>query len=77
MKDEPFKPIYKILLELSHARQQKLFDKVKAVIWNLDWMDNVELMDLVMRSERLQRQLEDVLVDFIKAELKTDVQFGI
>ncbi|XP_036922310.1 protein C19orf12 homolog [Sturnira hondurensis] len=76
MMEEPFKPVYKIVLQLSQDRQQKLFDKVKAVIWNLDWIENVELMDLVMRSERLQQQLVDVLVDFIQTELKTDVQFG-
>ncbi|XP_028359850.2 protein C19orf12 homolog [Phyllostomus discolor] len=77
MSDEPFKPVHKILQQLSHNQKQKLLDKVKTVIWNLDWMDNVELMELVMRSERLQRQLADVLVGFIKAELKTEVQFGV
>ncbi|KAM5296761.1 protein C19orf12 homolog isoform 1-T2 [Glossophaga mutica] len=77
MKDEPFKPVHQILLQLSQDLRQKLFDKVKAVIWNLDWMDSVELMDLVMRSEQLQRQLVDVLVEFIKTQLKTDVQFDV
>ncbi|XP_037001026.2 protein C19orf12 homolog [Artibeus jamaicensis] len=76
MTEEPFKPVCKIVLQLSHVQQQKLFNEVKSVIWNLDWIDNVELMALVMRSEGIQQQLADMLVDFIKTELKTDVQFG-
>ncbi|XP_054426209.1 protein C19orf12 homolog [Pteronotus mesoamericanus] len=76
MTDDPFKPVHKILLVLSQDQRRKLFDRVKAIIWNLRWINNMELMELVMRSESLQQQLADMLVDFLKTELTVDVQFG-
>ncbi|XP_045674665.1 protein C19orf12-like [Phyllostomus hastatus] len=73
---KPCKPVSEIIQQLSHNQKQKLLDKVKAVICNVDRMDKADLMVLVMRSERLQQQLADVLVGFIETELKTKVQSG-
>ncbi|KYO32559.1 hypothetical protein Y1Q_0007760 [Alligator mississippiensis] len=43
MTSGQFKPIPQILLELSPAEQQKLYDEAFAIIRNLDWTDVVEL----------------------------------
>ncbi|XP_045674666.1 protein C19orf12-like [Phyllostomus hastatus] len=63
-------PVSQVLKGLSGAKQQKLFNKVKAIIWNLDSMNEEQLTECVMSSETLQQQLVELLEDFFEKELK-------
>ncbi|XP_053528177.1 protein C19orf12 homolog [Artibeus jamaicensis] len=70
MSKEKRRPASQVLKELSGAQQMKLFNKVKAIICNLDSMNNKQLTEWVLSSESLQQQLLHMLKDFFEKELK-------
>ncbi|XP_045674663.1 protein C19orf12 homolog [Phyllostomus hastatus] len=73
---KPFKPVSEILMELSPAEQLKLLRELTPILKHLDWKDATDLINKVMSNDKLQQQLQDMLVNFFKTQLKTDVQFG-
>ncbi|XP_036922311.1 protein C19orf12 homolog [Sturnira hondurensis] len=70
MAKEKRTPMSQVLKGLPGDQQQKLFNKVKAIISNLHSMNDTQLMMCVMSSECLQQQLVDMLMDFFAKELK-------
>lgn len=71
-----FKPIPQIILELSPAEQQKLYDDAFAIIRNLDWTDAAQLTALVMGNAALQQKLAAVLINYLSHELKAEIRYG-
>ncbi|KAF1463399.1 hypothetical protein FQV08_0003203, partial [Pygoscelis antarcticus] len=71
-----FRPVPQILLELSPAEQQKLYDKAVVILRRLDWTDIVHLTALVMRNPSVQQNLIDVLVTYLSKELRAEIQYG-
>uniref|UniRef100_A0A3Q4BK16 Uncharacterized protein n=1 Tax=Mola mola TaxID=94237 RepID=A0A3Q4BK16_MOLML len=70
-----FRPLPQIVMELSPAQQQKLYDDIVAVLGNLDWMDAAQLIALVMDKATLQQQVTAALLNYITKELRAEVRY--
>nr|XP_020481257.1 protein C19orf12 homolog [Labrus bergylta] len=69
-----FKPLPQILMELTPAQQQKLYNDVLAVIGNLHWTDAAHLIALVKGDATLQQQVTAALLNYVSKELRAEVR---
>nr|XP_009490845.1 PREDICTED: protein C19orf12 homolog [Pelecanus crispus] len=76
MTSGQFKPVPQILLELSPAEQQKLYDEAVVILRRLDWTDVAQLIALVMGNASLQQKLTAVLINYLSKDLRADIQYG-
>ncbi|NXN92726.1 CS012 protein, partial [Rhinopomastus cyanomelas] len=76
MTSGQFRPVPQILLELSPAEQQKLYDDANAILRRLDWTDIAQLTALVMTNASIQQKLTAVLVNYFSKELKAKIAYG-
>ncbi|XP_054426210.1 protein C19orf12 homolog [Pteronotus mesoamericanus] len=76
MVSEPFKPVPEILMELSPAEEQKLFNELRGILKNWGWRDIADLTVQVLSNERLQQQVARMLMDFLQTQLKAKVRCG-
>ncbi|CAH7357302.1 LOC690000 [Phodopus roborovskii] len=76
MTSGQFKPVPQILMELPPAEQQKLVNEAKAIIWNLDWTDAIQLISLVMSNEAMQQKLLAMLTTYITKKLGAEICYG-
>ncbi|KFZ49971.1 Protein C19orf12 [Antrostomus carolinensis] len=76
MTSGQFRPVPQILLELSPAEQQKLYDEAVVILRGLDWTDLAQLTALVMGNAGLQQKLIGVLINYLSKELRAEIQYG-
>lgn len=75
MTSGQFKPIPQIILELTPAQQQQLYDNTYAIIRDLDWTDMVQLSALVMGSACIQEKLLGVVAIYLTKEFGAQIQY--
>nr|XP_034377648.1 protein C19orf12 homolog isoform X2 [Arvicanthis niloticus] len=76
MTSGQFKSIPQILMELPPDEQQKLANKAKAIIKNLDWKDVRQLTALVKSKPDILQKLLAMLTTYITEELKAEIRYG-
>ncbi|XP_033012595.1 protein C19orf12 homolog [Lacerta agilis] len=76
MASGQFKPVPQIILELPPREQQQLYEDVRAIVRNLDWMDVAQLTALVMGNSSVQEKLLMVVTNYITKELGATIKYG-
>ncbi|XP_066493787.1 protein C19orf12 homolog [Tiliqua scincoides] len=75
MTSGQFKPIPQIILGLTPAQQQKLYNHTYAIIRDLDWTDMVQLSALVMGSVCIQDKMLAVIATYLTKEFGAQIQY--
>ncbi|XP_076788532.1 protein C19orf12 homolog [Arvicanthis niloticus] len=73
---ESGQPVSEILMKLPPDEQQKLANKAKAIIKNLDWKDVRQLTALVKSKPDILQKLLAMLTTYITEELKAEIRYG-
>uniref|UniRef100_A0A3Q3G6P4 Uncharacterized protein n=1 Tax=Labrus bergylta TaxID=56723 RepID=A0A3Q3G6P4_9LABR len=69
-----FKPLPQILMELTPAQKQKLYNDVLAVTRTLDWTDAAQLIALVMGNATLLKRVHTAIINYTSMELRAEVR---
>lgn len=71
---EPFRPLPDILMELTPAQKQELYEAVKAALVNLNWRDGAQLIALMMASPTFKQKVISALINYFTHELQAGIK---
>lgn len=74
---EPFRPLPDIMMELTAAQKQELYEAVKTALVNLNWRDGAQLIALVMASPTLKQNVISALINYFTNELQAGIKHSV